>query len=149
VPPDPTAFEVHKNYVLFQEFMPGNAHDTRVTVVGDRAFAYRRFNRPNDFRASGSGNFNTRPSEVDPEFVRLAFRVARELRLQSVAIDGLYRGTEHVVGEISYAYVSWMVQSCPGQWDDNLRWHEGQLWPEQQQTKLMLRLLDERSTRSS
>jgi hypothetical protein len=60
--PDQTFWAPQKNYALFQEFMPGNEHDTRVTVIGDRAFAYRRFNRPNDFRASGSGNFNVEPA---------------------------------------------------------------------------------------
>lgn len=29
--------------------------DTRVTVIGHCAFGYRRYNRPGDFRASGSG----------------------------------------------------------------------------------------------
>lgn len=31
--------ELQSGYVLFQEFLPGNSYDTRVTVIGDRAFA--------------------------------------------------------------------------------------------------------------
>ena len=129
--------ELHNNYFLAQEFLQGNAFDNRVTVVGNRAFAYRRFNRPDDFRASGSGNFDVDPEQVDMECVRLAFRTARALGTQSIAIDGLRRGEERVVGEISYTYVSWMVQSCPGHWELNgepetgeLVWCEGQMWPE-------------------
>src|SRR5262249_26757951 len=45
-----------RGYVLFQEFMPGNDYDTRVTIIGNRAFGAVRHNRPNDFRASGSGD---------------------------------------------------------------------------------------------
>lgn len=45
-----------KGYVYFQDFIPGNDFDTRVTVVGDRAFAFTRNVRPGDFRASGSGD---------------------------------------------------------------------------------------------
>jgi glutathione synthase/RimK-type ligase-like ATP-grasp enzyme len=136
--PDPGLwFDLQKNYVLLQEFLPDNPFDTRVTVVGNRAFGYRRFNRPNDFRSSGSGNFNTNPDEVDLETVRLAFRVARELGTQSVAIDGLRRAQDRVVGEISYTYVSWMVHSCPGHWalcgdpdSGRLEWVGGQMWPQ-------------------
>src|SRR3972149_1538458 len=44
------------NYLYFQDYLPNNTHDTRVTVIGNRAFAFIRMNRPGDFRASGSGS---------------------------------------------------------------------------------------------
>ncbi len=128
--------ELHRGYALFQEFLPGNEFDTRVTVIGRRAFAYRRFNRPGDFRASGSGNFDPDPSKIDPAAVRLALDTARRLGTQSCAMDILKRGEERVVAEVSYAYVSWMVQSCPGHWDaaeGGPMWRDGALWPEEAQ----------------
>jgi len=136
--PDPGFwFDLQTHYILLQEFLPDNPFDTRVTVVGNRAFGFRRFNRPNDFRSSGSGNLNTDPDEIDLETVRLAYRVARGLGTQSVAIDGLRRAEDRVVGEISYTYVSWVVHSCPGHWvlsgdpdGGRLEWVEGQMWPE-------------------
>jgi hypothetical protein len=85
--------------------------------VGNRAFAFRRFNRPDDLRASGSGCFDCDPMKIDENFVRLAM-TARKLRSQSCAIDGLYRGREHLIGEVSYSYVSSMA---------------GQMWPEEAQ----------------
>jgi hypothetical protein len=122
-----------KDYALFQEFLPDNANDTRVTVVGNRAFAYRRMNRPDDFRASGSGNFDVAPEPIDPRCLGLAFSAAARLGAQSVAFDFLARGParEPAVLEISYGYVSWMVESCPGHWDRELRWHPGRMWPEE------------------
>ena len=33
----------HKNYIFFQKYLPKNDFDTRVVVIGDRAFAFRRF----------------------------------------------------------------------------------------------------------
>jgi len=139
----------HKGYLLLQEFLPENAFDTRVTVVGNRAFGYRRFNRPGDFRASGSGNFDTNPQEIDPCFLRLAFRTARTLRTQSLAIDGLQREQEHVLSEISYTYVSWMVHACPGHWelqgdpqDGDLIWCDGHMWPEEAQVADFLHRLE-------
>ena len=126
-----------KNYVLFQEFLDGNEYDTRVTVIGNRAFAFRRFNRPNDFRASGSGRIDHEPGGVDLRCVRMAFEAARKLRSQSMAFDFLFRGDrrEPVVGEISYCYADWAVEKCPGHWDAEMRWNEGRMWPEDAQVQ--------------
>jgi hypothetical protein len=130
-------FELQKNYLMVQEFLPNNPHDTRVTVIGNRAFAFRRFNRPDDFRASGSGNFDTDYGAIDLGFIRLGFKTARALGTQSVAIDGLYRDNECVTTEISYTYASWVVHECPGHWElegdaesGRLIWKTGQMWPE-------------------
>lgn len=128
---------IEHGYVYLQEFLPDNTFDTRVTVIGNRAFAFRRHNRPNDFRASGSGRIDWAVDEIDEATVRLAFQVARTLKTQSVAIDGLRRGAERVVGEISYTYASWAVRDCPGHWaldgdpaNGTLTWIEGRLHPE-------------------
>ena len=34
------------------------------------------------------------------------------------------------ISEISYTFVDWMVHSCPGYWDFNLKWIEGNYWVE-------------------
>lgn len=130
--PDPAFWMPHKNYALFQEFLPDNEYDTRVTVIGNRAFAFRRFNRPNDFRASGSGRIDHDPAAIDGRCLRAAFAAARKLGSQSMAFDFLFRGRNGapVVGEISYCYADWAVERCPGHWDSELNWHAGHLWPE-------------------
>jgi glutathione synthase/RimK-type ligase-like ATP-grasp enzyme len=133
--------EWHRDYVLFQEFLSGNAFDTRVTVIGKRAFGFRRFNREGDFRASGSGIIDWNPAEVAADFIRLAFEVADRLKTQSCAIDGLWRDGEAMVAEISYTYASWAVERCPGYWDPEMNWHEGILSPEEAQVQdFLLRL---------
>ena len=131
--PDQTYWMPQKNCALFQEFLPGNEFDTRVTVVGDRAFAFRRFNRSNDFRASGSGKIDHDPAAVDLRCVRSAFAAARRIGSQSLAFDFMFRGEtrDPVVGEISYAYADWAVERCAGHWDSGMIWHAGHLWPEE------------------
>ena len=48
--------ESQRSYILWQEFIPDNQRDFRVTIIGRRyAFVFWRNNRPGDFRASGSG----------------------------------------------------------------------------------------------
>lgn len=118
-------------YMLFQEFLPNNTGDTRITVIGDRAFGFQRRNRPGDFRASGSGQIVYEPQNIDPRCVRIAFRVADRLRTQSLAFDFVNdHGGEPKIVEISYAYLPEAVHACAGAWDRELRWHEGHVWPQ-------------------
>jgi hypothetical protein len=135
--PDRTYWMPQKNHALFQEFVAGNEFDSRVTVIGNRAFAFRRMNRPGDFRASGSGSIQYEPEAIDLRCVRAAFDAVRKLKAQSMAFDFLFRGAgrEPVVGEISYCYADWAVEKCPGHWDSSLDWHEGHLWPETAQVE--------------
>lgn len=135
--PTGTRAELQKGYLLVQEFLAGNAFDTRVTVIGNRAFAFRRFNRPNDFRASGSGRVDWDHAAVDQDAVTVAFDVARALKTQSVAVDVLRRDGRPVVSEISYYYEGWAVAACPGHWrrdergaGGGLEWVSGPLSPE-------------------
>ena len=140
-------WELHKNYVLFQEFVPNNPFDTRITVIGNRAFGLRRFNRPNDFRASGSGRLDTDHTKIDLESVRLAFHIAKRLGTQSLAFDILRRGKERLVSEISYTYLSWVVHNCPGHWkleENHLAWKSGHMWPEEAQIRDFLVRLEKR-----
>lgn len=121
-----------RGYVYFQDFIPGNKHDTRVVVIGNRAFAFQREVRRNDFRASGSGSTILDRKKIDTEFIRLAYEVSRRLNLQSTAYDFIRdesRGP-HLI-EMSYAFpANGQVAKCPGHWDGNLKWHDGKMWPQ-------------------
>ena len=118
-------------YLYFQDFLPDNKFDTRITVIGNRAFGFTRNTRPNDFRASGSGYVVYDIKRVDLRCVQLAFTIAKKLGLQSAAFDFLFdERNEPKIGEISYCYVSKAVYDCPGHWDDKLNWHQGHVWPE-------------------
>ena len=120
-----------RGYVYFQEFLPDNACDTRVTVIGKRAFAFTRRNRTRDFRASGSGDLDHDPSKVDIDCVRAAVAVARQLGTQSLAFDFLRDSQSRpMIIEISYCYQAEAVQRCPGHWDSSLNWHDGHVWPQ-------------------
>lgn len=144
-------WELHRDYVYFQEFLEGNAFDTRITVIGNRAFAYRRFNREKDFRASGSGRLDWNQDAIDPAFIRLAFSAAAKLGTQSCAIDGMYRRGQPVLGEVSYTYVSSFIQKCPGYYrlegtpeSGLLSFVEQPMWPEEAQVADFIERLEQR-----
>lgn len=120
---------LESGYLLLQEFLPGNDFDIRVTVIGNRAFAARRGNRANDFRASGSGRNEQDPALIPEDAVRLAFRTAQVLGTTSLAVDILRRDGQPVILEISYYYEAWGVVICPGHFrltdDDRVEWVAG------------------------
>ena len=124
-------WEMHKNYISFQKFLPNNEFDTRITVIGNRAFAFRRFNRKKDFRASGSGKINYEMDKIDIQFLKTAFEMSQKMKFQSMAYDFLYNEKgEGEFCEISYTYSDKAVWNCPGYWDNELNWHEGHYWPQ-------------------
>ena len=94
-----------RGYIYFQDFMPGNQYDTRITVIGSRAFGFTRDVRPNDFRASGSGSISYDLKRIDLECVKIAFKVAEKIKSQSMAFDFIKDeiGKPKIV-EISYGY---------------------------------------------
>jgi len=121
-----------RGYLYFQDFMPNNSFDTRVTVVGNRAFAYIRKVRPGDFRASGSGDIDYDPRNIRSECVQIAFEVTQKVGSQSMAFDFVITPDNRpMVVEVSYCYVADFVHKCPGHWDRHLNWHAGQVWPEE------------------
>jgi glutathione synthase/RimK-type ligase-like ATP-grasp enzyme len=118
-------------YLYFQDFVPDNRYDTRVTVIGNRAFGFTRDVRPADFRASGSGRLIYDHSRIRKVCVETAFRVAQHIGAQSVAFDFLDDGSEIPrIAEISYGYDAKPVYDCRGFWGPDLDWHEGAVWPE-------------------
>ncbi|MEQ8561494.1 MAG: hypothetical protein RID18_08300 [Cytophagales bacterium] len=120
-----------KGYVYFQKFLNKNPFDTRITVIGDRAFGFLRFNRTNDFRASGSGKLDHNPSNVDLECVSIAFRISQKFGFQSMAYDFLYDQGVPLIVEISYGYDDTAIYNCPGHWDKSMNWVEGNMWPQE------------------
>lgn len=120
-----------KGYAYFQDFAPANKFDTRVTVIGKRAFGFIRHVRDNDFRASGSGKIDYDLAQINPACVRTALDVARRAQAQSIAFDFVNDGTDQPkIIEVSYAYMAKAVYDCPGNWDDQLAWHDGHVWPQ-------------------
>jgi hypothetical protein len=138
---EPLFWQTDKNYVLFQKFLPNNPFDTRVSVIGNRAFAFRRFNRADDFRASGSGNIDYDVKKVDTRAIQIAFQISKKFNFQSMAYDFLLNEQrDFEIAEISYTYVDKAVYDCSGFWDEDLNWTEGHFWPQYLQLMDALKL---------
>ena len=126
-----------RGYVLFQDFAPGNDSDVRINVVGDKAFGVRRWVRPGDFRASGSGRGSYDPEQIDIEHVALALQLAERLGCQCLAFDFVRKDDNSLaVIEVSYGF-DWFGKSL-GYWDSNLNWYAGAYLPQEWMVDLVL-----------
>lgn len=145
-PPLPWYYNLQKNYIYFQKFIPDNPNDIRITVIGDRAFGFSRNNRPNDFRASGSGSIVYDLEKIPLDAVKLAFSMSDKYALQSCAYDILIdkQSKKCLISEIGYGYNSKAVYNAPGQWDRNLNWHEGHIWPQELHVKCFIKEIEGR-----
>ena len=120
-----------RGYIYFQDFLPDNNFDTRITIIGNRAFGFRRNTRPNDFRASGSGDIIYDIERIDKRCIQVAFRTVKKLKTQSLAFDFVFdKNGDPKIAEISYCYQNKAVYNCQGYWDDKMNWHAGHIWPE-------------------
>lgn len=121
---------IEKDYVYFQDFIDKNDFDSRIIVVNqNRVFGYKRFNRKDDFRASGSGEFEFyQPNNIDHKLLEIALLIASKLKMNSIAFDLVYDSDNNpIIIEISYAYGTKGANKAPGYWDENLNWHEQNL----------------------
>lgn len=125
-------WERQKNYILFQKYLPGNSYDTRVTTVGNRVTAFRRFVRKNDFRASGGEEWDINPDKIDKKLLRKALDYSKKMGFQSMAYDFIY--DEHGEGKVVEISCLYGQPGFPdfmnGYWDENLNWIEGRFWPQ-------------------
>lgn len=118
-----------KGYAYFQEFIPENKYDTRVIVIGNKAYGMHRMVRKNDFRASGSSCFDYSPIRED--VLSTAFNVAHQLNLQSVAFDFIYTPEgKPLIVEMSYGFGRKGSGKCKGYWTEDLSFHECVIEPE-------------------
>lgn len=118
-------------YIYFQEFIPALEYDTRLTVIGNRCIAIRRYCRKGDFRASGSGILEYDPNIFDLKTIQSAFDIAKKLDTQSLALDFIKVGDEFKVVEISYGFtMGSSYDDSLGYWDSNLIWHEEDVNPQ-------------------
>lgn len=120
-----------KGYMYFQDFIPNNTFDIRVIVIGNKAFALKRMTRENDFRASGSGKILYGKTEIDERCIQIAFDVSKKLKSQSIAYDFVFdMDTNPLILELSYGYDVKAYDPCPGYWDADLKWHNGNFNPQ-------------------
>ncbi|MHC1775899.1 MAG: RimK family alpha-L-glutamate ligase [Lentimicrobium sp.] len=118
-----------RGYAYFQDFIPGNTYDIRITYVNNRIFALRRRVRKGDFRASGGGMQEYDMNLIPKEAIQIGFDISRRLKLQTAAYDFILDNDKPVIVEVSYGFGYDPQQFDFGYWDESLDWHAGKFNP--------------------
>lgn len=109
-------YETQRGYLIWQEFIEGNAGDVRVCIAGDSAFGIERGNRDAVPFASGSGRLKT-IAAVDTARRAQAFRMADEiaaaLNSRWCCFDFVFRGERAYCLEVSFSWVEKAYDACP------------------------------------
>ena len=113
-----------RGYVYFQDFIPDNSHDIRVTYIFDKIVAFRREVRPGDFRASGSYLLDQDQSQVPMEALKISFDLAEKLKFQTAAFDFILKDGKPVIVEVCFVWGVWDKIWSFGYYDRDLIYHE-------------------------
>lgn len=73
--------------VIVQNYIPGLAGDYKVLYFGGRFYCMYRKNRPNDFRASGSGQFFEVPDAEQAGLLNFARKLTLEIDFPIIGMD--------------------------------------------------------------
>lgn len=101
---------------MFQEFIPNLDSDLRAVIIGEKIILYKRWNRPNDFRASGSGLVDHGAAECTKEVAEKVYSFAKKLKMNFVTMDIVFREGAPLVLELNHAYVAETSNNCSGYW---------------------------------
>ena len=130
----PKGYKLRQNeigYFYTQQFIENNTYDDRFVIIGNRCYCLRRYCRPNDFRASGSGIFKFNHKLFPHESIKLCFNVAEKLKTQCTAFDVIYKKDKPLIVEISYSFsAGYPYNKCDGYFDTNINWHKEPIIPE-------------------
>lgn len=110
-----------KGYAYFQKFLPNNDFDIRIIVIGNIACGVRRFNKTNDFRASGSGIVDYDVSKINIEMIQIAFEATEKIGGQCLGFDFVYNDKrEPMIVEVSFGFPTKTCDPCQGYWKKDL-----------------------------
>jgi glutathione synthase/RimK-type ligase-like ATP-grasp enzyme len=118
-------WQIQKDAVLYQKYLPNNSFDQRIHIIGNRATGFRRFVRDNDFRASGSRKFDFDPKNIDPRCIEISFAISKKFNFSSMGYDFIYdEDNNPCINEFGYCFADYVIEKLPGYWDEDLVWHE-------------------------
>ena len=94
---------LHRSKFIVQEFIPDLSNDWKVLVFWDKYYVLRRKNRPNDFRASGSGLFSF-DEMVDTRLLDAAKEIRRIFDVPMISLDLAISNNRVVLLEFQFLY---------------------------------------------
>lgn len=92
-----------RDKILVQKFISSISFDYKVLVYGNKCFVLKRNNRPNDFRASGSGLFEYQ-KEISHDLLEEAFQTRIILKSPQLSVDIAEKDGKQYIFEFQALY---------------------------------------------
>ncbi len=108
--------------VIVQNYIPGLSGDYKVLYFGRRYYFMYRKNRPNDFRASGSGQFLDVPEEEQLGVLEFARKVTHEINFPIIGMDIGFDGENYHLIEFQMIHLGTSALQRSRFWHE---YHEG------------------------
>jgi hypothetical protein len=109
---------------LIQEFCRNNNYDIRTINIGGKIMGFKRLNRSNDFRASGSGRIEY-IDNIPKDCVDISLNISKENSFISMCYDFIKNNDgKWVILEMSYTYPDIRVMKCDYYYDCNYEKHD-------------------------
>lgn len=103
----------YRRKFILQEYIDGLKFDYKVLVYGSKVFVLKRYNRANDFRASGSGNF-VFEKDVPRQILNFASKIIQDLDVPNISLDIAFNGSEVFLIEFQCVYFgSTTIEKAP------------------------------------
>lgn len=94
---------IYRKKFIIQEFVYGINNDWKVLVFWDKYYILRRKNRPNDFRASGSGLFSF-DDNVDIRLLEAAKEIRKYFDVPMISLDLAISNNKVILWEFQFLY---------------------------------------------
>lgn len=96
---------LYRNKFIVQNQIEGLSNDWKVIAYGEKYYILARYNRENDFRASGSGNYSANDQVPIPQkILSYAKRIHHQLGTPNVSLDIAYHEGLHYLIEFQGLY---------------------------------------------
>ena len=89
---------IRRGKVVLQNYIPNILFDWKVLIYFDTVYVLKRNNRPNDFRASGSGLFSYEEN-ISHEILDLAWETRKKLNVPHLSLDIAMTKTQPIIFE--------------------------------------------------
>jgi hypothetical protein len=99
--PDYAPVSGNRRKFIIQKFIPGLNYDYKVLVYSGKYYVLKRYNRKNDFRASGSGLFEW-PADPDPALLNFAKEIFQSFKTPFVSLDIAFDGKHYYLIEFQF-----------------------------------------------
>lgn len=118
-------FNIERDYIYLQEFVPNNGCDVKIVVIGDKLSYIGRNILQGEFRIAGGGDLFYDKDKVSQNVIDSTFMTSDKLGFNCMGYDYVINSKtdEGKIIEISYGFSHQVLLAANGYFDRDGKWH--------------------------